>query len=237
MLRKEAHLVHEHRSGPFPEVQNHSRVLRCTTRVSSSMWEPVRLTDTTGTLMSYSIPKSAGGMTTHYKGVSYWTLQDTVASLQIRESEMSAISFVLDKTEIACGSFDHRYHTHDRSPDEPAEEAETASFPACLYGTCRGKNCSLDQAFAVDIGVTEKAAMEDWFRGSSLLEFGKDGLITDAVVTSLLVANGRATGVIVEQGKFTRRVCSNIVLLAAGVWEMPRCSCRTLAPLSFSLSQ
>jgi hypothetical protein len=162
-------------------------------------------------------------MTTHYKGVQYWTELDTVRSLQLDADEREALDVVRNVTnaQVHCDAFDERYHTHPRSAVDPAPDAErlgVTSLPMCMYGRCTApssSNCDLNLAFLADLGLTP--ASTDWYRNSAYVEYDGTAVLRHHVV-SLEVSSGRAVGVWVSDGTQTSLTCArHAVLLAGGV--------------------
>ena len=192
----------------------------------SQNWEPderplLRRAD--GTVMPYAIPRAAGGQTSHYGGVNYWTLSDTMASTEMSPNEMEVLEFVKNTTlgtGVVCDQYDPRYHTHSRTRMHPNTEDELSSTNACMYGRCNGTACATNKLFVSAYSVdTEKGAVADWQKGSTVTEFGADGLETRTEAQRLVVQGRRVLGVDVRSEEFGEyRACARkSVLLAAGV--------------------
>ena len=179
-----------------------------------------------GSEITYNIPYSAGGQTGHYVGNQYWTMEDTVASVELRADEMEALAFVRNVTNqhhVTCDVFDPRYHTDARAPDEPAPQKRIAAFPMCLYGECKGADCALNkhyfQYLAEKVGMQARTDttydQADWHRSTAFGEYGSEGVTLESEVTSLHVDGSRVDGVHVDG---TGLVCARkSVLLAGGV--------------------
>lgn len=164
-------------------------------------------------------------MTTHYAGVQYWTMQDTMRSLQMDTDELEALQYVRNITnrQVHCDRFDSRYHTHDRTNGEPAPDGGFSSLPMCMYGRCNSTNpddeCALNEWFLSDLFLTESSRQEQWYRNPASIEYGTDQIRLHHRVTSVEVDSvGKATGVHVESNGRKYLSCANhAVLLAAGV--------------------
>lgn len=189
-------------------------------------WMPTNLVTNTGRSIPYQIPKTTGGMSAHYKGNQYWTMTDTVHSLQINKNEMKALNYVrnITNTQVFCDEFDHRYHTHSRSPSDPAPYLQMTSFPTCMYGKCKDNaKCKLNSLYAGDIGLSPLSDFEGWFRQSSFVEYWhRDNktipVRTNSEVESLEMNGTRAVGVHVKTGSSTSFICARkSVILAGGV--------------------
>jgi hypothetical protein len=174
--------------------------------------------------MSYGIPKTAGGQTSHYAGVNYWTLSDTIASTQMSSNEYEVLDFVKNitlNTGVVCDEYDERYHTHERQNTDPNTEDEFTASNACMYGRCNGTNCALNKLFVSYYSSdTEKNAISDWYKGSTITEYGADNIETGMTVQKLVVDNKKVTAIEAksEQTGETEVICANkAVLLAAGV--------------------
>ena len=191
-----------------------------------SNWSPTALyTGANGTQMLYAIPESAGGMSAHYQGVSYWTEGDVEASLTLQAHEREALDFVVNHTlrdGVSCDARDARYHTHERAstaaaPGSPAH----VSLPSCMYGTCRVTgSCQLNQYPLSLFGMT--SAVAGWHRGSAFTEYGGDGAQFTTRATSLWLAPNGTTvrGVYLQPragGPTTLACARKAVLLATGV--------------------
>lgn len=190
----------------------------------TDLWEPVRLVTNSNRDLRYQIPRGTGGMTSHYVGVNYWTLSDTMDSLQMMGDDLEALEFVVNNTlkgNVRCDEVDTRYHTHARDPSSPAPEFgnETTyfSFPMCLYGRCNASTCRLNDWMAATIGLTPPETR--WHRQSSYIEYGGDFIRLYHNVTGLRMDGKRIVGVRVRKpNEPTFLVCSSrAVLLAAGV--------------------
>ena len=181
------------------------------------------MTRTGGIDMPYAIPKSAGGMTAHYAGVNYWTIDDTMRSTQMSLDELHVLEFVKNTTleiGVVCDQYDPRYHTHARINTEPNTQDVFSSTNACFYGRCNGTKCELNKLFVAQISLdTHKDAVDDWFKGSTITEYGASDLIPDTQVTSLVVEETRVTAIMVDSTKFgTSKICvTKNLILAAGV--------------------
>lgn len=195
------------------------------------MSSPVPL-DNNGSEISYDIPYSAGGQTGHYVGNQYWTMEDTVSSLELLDDEMEALDFVRNvsnKQHVHCDVFDAEYHTHGRAPDTPAPQVPRASFPMCMYGACKGSDysrCALNKhyfqymadKFYIPARPDATNDQADWHRSTAYGEYGSDGVQLDSDVTALRVNGSRVTGVhVTHNGQSTLACASKAVLLSAGV--------------------
>jgi hypothetical protein len=187
-----------------------------------SLHAPTVLRDGAGKLFSYGIPRGAGGMTSHYVGVNYWTMADITSSLQMEADEVEALDFVRNVTNsrVYCDEYDPSYHTHPRSASEPApDQPETAftALPMCMYGRCEG-NCSLNRYFLSTIGLTSKEEQNGWFRNSAFMEYGQGRVRMGHTAVALRVIGGKAVGVHLDNGTHVNLACAREgVLLAAGV--------------------
>lgn len=193
------------------------------------MWTPTDLRTDEGRPLPYRIPRTAGGQTSHYMGVSYWTRRDTRESLQMLAHETDALEFVVNRTLVAgrtrCDAMDARYHTHSRHAEEPAPDEEDGderrvfSFPMCMYGRCNATSCRLNDVMAAMVGIVD--AETNWFRGSSYLEYGGSGIRLHHTVLGLKLDTARRVLGVYVRGPTTATpalVCaSRSVLLAAGV--------------------
>ena len=193
---------------------------------SQNMWhkdERPKLKRDMDIVMDYAIPKTAGGQTSHYAGVNYWTLSDTISSTQIRPSEMEVLEFIKNTTlkeGVRCDEFDPRYHTHERHNIDPNTEDEIMVTNACMYGQCKGSNCELNKLFVSSYSLdAEKNAISDWYLGSTITEYGADKIETGVKVQKLLVENGNVSGVhVLINESISQNLCAKkAVLLAAGV--------------------
>ena len=189
-------------------------------------WAPTNLETTTGRQIPYQIPKSMGGMSAHYKGNQYWTMEDTISSLEIAESEMEALDFVRNVTnkQVYCDDFDSRYHTHPRSKDSPAPTSNISSLPMCMYGTCKGDSpCRLNTLYAADMGLVSPTEQGEWYRQSSYLEYWKPSertppVRTDSEAIALKFEGKRVVGAYVKTQSSSQLICARkSVILAAGV--------------------
>ena len=172
-----------------------------------------------------AIPFGTGGMTSHYVGVQYWTLEDTVSSLQLTtDDDFEGLEFVRNHTNrqhVMCDAFVESVHTHPRASADPATEEEFASLPMCMYGTCKAgaDACQLNKWFMASAGMGEStSAISGWHRSSSFLEYGSAPILGHRA-TSLRIDGSRATGVYLrENATVDKLACArNGVLLAAGV--------------------
>lgn len=185
------------------------------------MWSPTKLQTTTGRSLAYQIPLGTGGMTSHYVGVSYWTLRDTRASLQMLPHETEALQFVINRTlatNVYCDEYDARFHTHNRSSEMPAPDVEISSLPMCMYGRCNGTKCHLNDYMAsTSLGISPLE--QNWYRQSSFMEYGGEGIRLNHRVVSIERSGARVTGVRVKNasGDVFLSCASNSVLLGAGV--------------------
>lgn len=184
----------------------------------TTSWTPTSLTAEEQTI-PYAIPLGTGGMTGHYVGVQYWTREDTVRSLQMKADEEEALDFVRNVTNsrVRCDVFDERYHTHARTPSEPAPSVATSSFPMCMYGECKGARCELNKWFH-PVATNDNM---DWYRNSAFLEYGSEGILLNTKVIGLSPSDGSASivrGVVAIRDNVEILICANrALILAAGV--------------------
>ena len=201
-------------------------------------WTPTVVQRGDGVRLDYAIPKTAGGMTRHYAGAQFWTMEGTVASLRLRDDhEREALDFVINVTNhpsnVHCASFDPRYHTHvrDASTAAPGTE-ELLSLPMCMYGECKGgASCDLNQWFASNLGLA--APPMDWYRHSAYVEYAPHAppVQLHSEAAELLLTNGTATGVRLTDG---RLYCARqAILLAAGVMGDARLLLPHVGPYPF----
>ena len=172
--------------------------------------------------MSYRIPKTAGGQTAHYAGVNYWTLSDTMASTQISQKEIEVFEFVKNTTlskGVKCDVYNPHFHTHRRMNNEPNTEDQISSTNACMYGSCKGTKCDINKLFVSKYSTdTEKDAINDWYRGSTITEYGSTNLQTNSQVQTIIANGSTITGVLVKSEFETYIACARkAVLLAAGI--------------------
>ena len=170
-------------------------------------------------------------MTTHYTGVQYWTMSDTVAALQMDSDELEALEFVRNVTNalVHCDEADGRYHTHGRAPEEPAPETPFTSLPMCMYGRCASltpeRDCVLNRKFLADVGLSSPEEQSAWFRNSAFMEYWPsidpvaDGLRLNSEVSALAFNGQRVTGVYVKtsSGATYLSCARKAVLLSSGV--------------------
>jgi len=164
--------------------------------------------------LGYNLPRVVGGMTHHYEGVNFWTLEDTVRSMDISpDEEENVLQYVKNVTlaHVQCDTFDPTYHTHARSPFEPVPFESIMSLNGCYYGKCDGPSCDLNTH------VFQKHP--NWYKSSSSTEYGTDNLQTGFEAIELIKKQNRITGVRMLDAQNTSHVvCSQkAVLLAAGV--------------------
>ena len=174
----------------------------------------------------YSMPKAAGGMTTHYEGVSYYTEDDIISSLSLNDIEKQEIlGFVHNYTKVHCDIFEDDIHTHDREANKPAVHDGFVVLPQCMYGKCRGSSCALNKYWWTLFSSVTKSELNDWYKNSAFIEFASPDLMPSlySEVSGLIVKDKSAQGVMVKQDTRQFLSCARYgVLLASGVFGNAR---------------